>query len=82
MGQLGSRMRNATTMPDPTVKSATIAMPEASGSISAGRFYYDLEAKKGLTTLLPGESTSVTIKFVYPMTSRLAYSLEFWGAAF
>lgn len=61
---------------------AGIAMPEASGSISAGRFYYDLEAKKGLTTLLPGESTSVTIKFVYPMTSRLAYSLEFWGAAF
>jgi len=61
---------------------AGITMPEASGSISAGNFYYDLEAKKGLTTLLPGESTSVTIKFVYPMTSRLAYSLEFWGAAF
>lgn len=61
---------------------AGIAMPEASGAISVGRFFYGLEAKKGLTTLLPGESTSVTIKFVYPMTSRLAYSLEFWGAAF
>jgi hypothetical protein len=61
---------------------AGIAMPEASGAISVGRFFYGLEAKKGLTTLLPGESTSVTIKFVYPMTSRLAYSLEFWGASF
>ncbi len=61
---------------------AGIAMPEASGSISAGSFYYDLEARKGLTTLLPGASTSVTIKFVYPMTSRLAYSLAFWGTAF
>lgn len=61
---------------------AGIAMPEASGVQGAGSFYYDLGAKKGLATLLPGASTTITIKFVYPMTTRLAYSLGFMGTAF
>lgn len=61
---------------------AGITMPEASSAPSAGNFVYDLGAKKGLVTLLPGASTSITIKFVYPMTGRLAYSLGFMGTAF
>ncbi|MBL7649081.1 MAG: putative Ig domain-containing protein [Candidatus Hydrogenedentes bacterium] len=61
---------------------AGITMPEASGSPAPGSFNYDLGAKKGLATLLPGESATITIKFVYPMTTRLAYSLGFMGTAF
>lgn len=61
---------------------AGITMPEATSSPGAGTFVYDLQSKLGIATLLPGQSKSITIKFVYPMTSRLAYGLELWGTAY
>ena len=61
---------------------AGITMPEASSAPGAGTFLYDLQGKLGIATLLPGQSKSITIKFVYPMTSRLAYGLELWGTAY
>jgi hypothetical protein len=62
--------------------AAGITMPESSSAPAAGSFVYDLQSKLGVATLLPGESKSITIKFVYPMTARLAYGLEFWGTAY
>lgn len=59
-----------------------ITMPEASSAPAPGTFVYDLQSKLGINTLLPGQSKSITIKFVYPMTARLAYSLGAWGNAF
>lgn len=60
---------------------AGVTMPEADGTTPAGNFYYDVQAKLGLVALAPGQSASITIKFVYPITTRISYRLEFWGMA-
>lgn len=51
----------------------------ASGLTAAGDPYIDLQAAPGQSDLLPGQSASETIVFVYPMIERLAYGLEAWG---
>ena len=58
-----------------------VTMPTASGSLGAGKFYYDLQSKLGVSSLAPNASATLTIKFVYPSTTRLAYGLQFWGTA-
>ena len=57
-----------------------VTMPEATGATPGG-FYYDLQSKLGIASLAPGGSAAVTVKFVYPMTLRATYGLEFWGTA-
>ncbi len=59
---------------------AGVTMPMASGMTADG-YYYDLEGKLGISTLAPGANAVLTLKFVYPMTTRISYALEFWGMA-
>jgi len=60
-----------------------IDMPEASGQTENGDFYYDLGEKTGITELLPGQSVTFEIKFVfhYSLLHRFSEVIEVWGMA-
>lgn len=60
---------------------AGVTMPDASGKTAEGNYYFDLQSKLGLASLPPAASATLTLRFVYPMTLRIAYGLQFWGMA-
>lgn len=60
---------------------AGVSVPGAAGTTESGEPYLAPAAAPGQVELLPGQSISVSVTFVYPMTARLAYGLEAWGVA-
>ncbi|HQH52864.1 MAG TPA: hypothetical protein PKY01_10600, partial [Candidatus Hydrogenedentes bacterium] len=60
-----------------------IDMPEASGQRENGDFYYDLGEKTGITELLPGQSVTFQIKFVFhfSLLHRFSEVIQVWGMA-
>jgi len=60
-----------------------VDMPEASGRTEQGDFYYDLGDKTGITELLPGQSVTFEIKFVFHFSilHRFSEEIRVWGMA-